>query len=1446
MTRGGIFPGRWCARAAALVVCAACIAESRAWSADAKSVDELLQESLPFRAALHRDPTLDAPFDRLLSLFSKAGCLDQLKRIYSDHLQQYPDDPNARIVLMRLLVAHYPAKALQRVEKACAANPNDAYLHFLCFRALQSLNMQRDLDELDAAIALASAPRKREWVELFVPMAVARGRRDLAVKHLASLLGAAGDSCDERMYLAGLMMRHGFHDLASRTLAGVAPPASAEQFVDLELARARAEVGADEAAQAGRRLDALLDKLAVDHWRRSEILRRRASLVTSAEERASMVERARAALAQAAVASRQREAAALDLAHLLASFERRREALDVLLEEGENDPRSRMIEARTLALFDLLRDERGKVAYLSKRITATPGEGDESPPRADLRMMRVKSLFTIGRLDEAAGELDDILGQLTDDDRADQRLSVARYLCASGLLREAAGQFARAIEVLPERLDVRRELAEVYVKLGAPRDAARVLNVEDSGNAKLEHLLDAVHFMTKAGSHHKACELLQEAAASHPSSLEVRTLLVTVLEKLGRETEGVKVALASRDLADTPSRYRLWLETAARVNEAADDLDFFLDEERCRLDTERQTWDENALGRFEVFCDVAGGNYSAPAVAALIQEYLDRGAPPQVSIVLRRRLATLFETVPAGGPNLAELLKRLIEEDPEHADEYTARLALHQAADQGGHIADALENIDVGRITSPALLTRLTAAAENLQMTPLVKRTLERSLEINPTSRKLWQKILHLYASQGDEEKLRGTAVKLLAGVERVELDAATKNALRSMVVDSCWRSVAVFIAEKNESTLSDALSLLDIAQQMSLPLRDAPAPTDSETVTYAHGEAEFLWIGWARAYVLGVLDRPRECAEAMAEFKRWGEILASREGRQTEEEAEKKAHGEVGDSSEPVAEPQPIAQLVIFPDGMSLSLAEAERSLDRAIRNGKAAFKTRGMQRHGLPSAAVVPLAAAPATAAPRGPASCFAAEWVFDLPAARDVVRIVALDVTRALICDNRGDLYCIDSLTGKLRWSRNGAAQALYTLRTGQRYGYDESGVVMPSEILFDGEDGVIIARADSVSRIGIDRGEVIWEGVTVRPKTRAHAGSPNISLVRGERTVVAWDPATSTLHEFDIRSGRLLRQAELRHSSSASLTPVSCGAHASQGRLVVYGSTSAVLDADTWELLWSASTDGVRVMPIALDPPKPAGDAGTIGPCRPVVVGGSFKAAQARERRLVDYYAGSADVLVEETEFLLVGPVGKWAEAGGCASRLAYLHGSDLILASDQQLYVTDADVMIGGRSARVGGTLVGITRRRAVYAQRSDITVVDLRTFAESHIDISVVTSGGWEDSVEALTDGTCLYVTGDKGLARYNIHTGEASEAMPWPACARGEEEARLVTGGSNLRGNMVHSADGVQACIPPRIAAGHRVLYVAPTPGRVVAFVEGDRKQHVAARSDTEPERPR
>ena len=210
-----------------------------------------------------------------------------------------------------------------------------------------------------------------------------------------------------------------------------------------------------------------------------------------------------------------------------------------------------------------------------------------------------------------------ILGELESEQRGGRWLELGRQQRRDGHRRAAARSLQLAVADLPLRLDARRELAEVLIELGRRGTARRVLVQPVPSEAAQEHLLDLVQYLVSQRMLNQAALVLTERQTIDPRNLEIRLRLLRVYGRLAAGRQGLITQTEARPLADTPARYRRWLEAALTLHEELDDVDVFLGGEVERLAADEDRWSERGLGRLDVLVEVAERVEPAIAGAAL-------------------------------------------------------------------------------------------------------------------------------------------------------------------------------------------------------------------------------------------------------------------------------------------------------------------------------------------------------------------------------------------------------------------------------------------------------------------------------------------------------------------------------------------------------------------------------------------------------------------------------------------------------------------------------------------------------------------------------------------------------------------------------------------------------------------------------------------------------------
>ncbi len=807
---------------------------------------DLQEQTLPLRAALHKDPTLDAPLDRLVDAWRTAGRLPELVAIYTEHLATYPDDRNAMVVFLRLELAAGDPGAMTNSAAAVAAHADDAYLWWLRSRALAAARDGGSLDALDKAVTLESAPwRKRAWAERLVDEALKAGRPELARRHLAAAAGG-DDSAPGRLATARRQAQAGQHDEALTTLTGITD-AEPELAVEIDLVAAEQEAALQRNAAAAKRLDAVLTRLAADHWRRAEVLRRRIELAAEGEERDALLA---AAQARAAAAPGD-DAAVIDQARLLTATDHRQEALDVLVAAYAHAPTPRL-EQETLAAFDRVHDLPALDTWLAAQLTT-------DPTRGDLALRRVRLLIDREQRDQAWALLDATLPRLPEGEGDDRLLALGRELARANRGADAQQALTRLHARRPARLDVTRELADACLAAGR-RDQAEALFAPAANGRSLpdgvaaEQVLETVNFLTNKKLTVAAARLAEERLASDPGDFELRLAAVRLEARLGNGAAAESRAVEARVLADTATRYHRWLETlleAASVDRRSE----VLATELKALDQEAGEWTEVRAGRRASFAEACTAADARDLAMQVLRADL-LVAPPGDRAPLLRALANLL-TGPDEMKELRDTLTALAEEDPVAAPDALARRALIGLADtaaNGGYnqedqttIPEGLVDLDPRLLTDPVVLDRCWQIYADGNATAKAVLCAERLVQLQPADASRWERWCTSLVATGDEEALRAALRRLLAGVENLPLKPVVRDQLQDALLDSTWRTCARLAAG------SSWKELLAVAAEAEPLVRTAQ---------------QGRWLAWARCLGLARLGRVK-LPDAIAELSR-------------------------------------------------------------------------------------------------------------------------------------------------------------------------------------------------------------------------------------------------------------------------------------------------------------------------------------------------------------------------------------------------------------------------------------------------------------------------------------------------------------------------------------------------------------------------------------------------
>ncbi len=1369
------------------------------------------EQSLALRTALHYDPFIEAPLRSLIKLYGEAGRLEELLSVYQSHLQQYPQDASAEAVLIRLFRESNHPEAGPATRLAVKRFPEDDLIRYLYYRELDASRDPEAIVQLSEAIILATLPnRKRAWLDELLTRAALEGNTEMARKHLVALVSETGDSAEGLLDLGRKMHALGLYDLAIETVERArAIGGSPESMVEMELLAAKAEAAAGKGEEAGARLDALLDRVASDYWRRSQIVVERVHLLGSDAARGEVLRESRRRFEE----NPGSEAAAHDLAEVLVASELRKDALEVLLAASRLLPYSEAIESRTLEILDRLGDERSARSFLEERLEAFP-------ERLDLRYRLVKALYLTGLSSEAGEAFEGIVAQLGEEEALQQRLELARFLRRMNQPADAIALFEKVTEIRPGRLDVLRELGEAYLAVGR-RESARRLFVEAiPKEAEIENFLDSIQFLLRQGMLVEAVALLEERLEVEDGNFDVRLLAIEVYGKTGEQLKGESLLMTTRELVDTGVRFRRWLETGAEFHDAFNSAGDFFDAERLRLTESEGEWTAARVAKFLAYCEVATERQQhETAVTVMRERVLDETTPADLRIRLRRLLMASLERDPLNAVEVQDHLAVLLREDVARVEEYRLRQArFHRMENRPDLALPLLADLDVAAIDDVVLLSGAIDLFLELNLLPQVRSGLERLTVLDPDSFSHWEKYLGVLGSFGDEAELRRAIRSLLAGADRIDLGDESMDALRLHLMDSYWRSIAGLLAGERAGGEAEVFNTLNEIEREGGRQQDR------------------MWVLWTRAYLLNRLGEDRARDEVI---DRLAGVAGGRDG---------------GEDPGRGSSPGNVAEARLdFPDGLSVSMNHALAILREppGAARAEAIEEGRGPRGESLELAWV--FESDPATAivqvedAGRG--------GVVILDDQGNLYR-VAMATGKLLWKKKREEVFAsLYQPTSPV--TREASRQLSSGAHGGVRPGYPTNparGSLEPSQLRLAPRVAIasghrLLAPAGRELRcFDAESGELLWvseAGGPTRPFHAAEAGSipPGLSVFPAGDRVFTFEPRSGIACGFALETGKLIWRSEVYTGDFPAgeelLFGLNAGASYADGRLLVYGHRAAILDCENGERIWTFEGKDVRTFPLnlALRTEGKVVSEAALSPLR-VSMSGASRSFPAPPPTWINHLATSGERDRQIPNFLkyrgaLVAPALHWvqAQAHQMQPSRGELHGSQMLLMGPSGVRQFPLDLPLGARSHSMTGTFAGFAGGKACILRGAELSFLDL---ASGRVDRLRIEGLPERAEVEVALAGPRIYLSSVAGVHCINAHNGRSIFQAPWPEEMTGfpasEERAAESGEAEYYWSGVAGSGNGKPGyCIAPRNRVIGETLLAIVGPGAVAAVRAAD-----------------
>ncbi len=1279
--------------------------------------EQFIASSLRDRTALHYDPLLDPPLESLIKLYRASERVDELIGLYRSHVGQYPEDAGAKTVLIRILRRVDRAGAEEMIAAAVPLHPDFAPLQYILFRFLEERGDSRATEALSRAIDLETNPARRsDWLEQLLQLSEAESARSLADLQFNKLLALENQSAESFLALARLMQRYQFWELSLRALnkaKAARPDPEALVEADVMLAGAQAQLG--NRIDAGRMLDALLKRLSADHWRRREIVSLRVSVLATDTEREEMLE----ILKTAYLNNPRVEISVLDYVDMLAASERQTEAVKVILAALAESPGSRLTESRALELLETAPDPAAYVTLLEQRL-------ELAPDRSDLRFRLIKAYYAAGRDADAAQDFKTLVAGVAPNEVSARLLELQRYLRSIDRIDAAAPYLENYVRSHPTRLDIARELAEVYAESQALAEIDGLVRSLNTSEADASGVIDLAEFLISRDFFIPARVLVTSKLGLEPKQFELGLLLIEILGKTGDSAGADRQIASSRELADTAPRYARWLEEAVAAHRRLETLAGFFDSEQNRFSFAENDWSADKIEKFLILCEVGKQQLFSDRVARGIRERLAQpGIAAQLRMRLRNFLVGVLENDPEAAGEVEGQLKLLAAEDPANRPEYELRRALVYHRNQRVDLAQKLvAGIDLTEISSAQLLRDAVEILIDYGFLKEADSALGAINRLEPRDLLSWERRLLVLVTLRQETVFRSVIRSLRSGDAGITLRELSNRSLDEHLSGSYWRSISALMAS-GELQLEEVLPLLASAEREDLT------------------SGSRLWAEWTRALVLTRLGRDEEAGEAISRFSELARV-------------------------EKVA-------AVNFPDGLVLSVDAASdfltprtasessgRSLtadfliDQPVMRW--AFELPGISRIvfvGHAGTAVV----------------------IFD-----DTDSVHVIDTVTGKLAWRK--FY--GEQTG-LRASRRPAAfdeVPVPGFLSGSIDEEDKSGKAPRSFAL--NSDRFFLVRGDAFCAFAVADGTLIWSApLTNPPGKEGHsadgASRPPISFVVEAEKAVVFNPATQLLTCLETASGKLLWTTKIggeMRGETGGMFSLNTGLTLREGHVFVYGQDSAIVEAGSGKVVWSFSGEETAVFPLVLRESRdePVESAGALTNTPPI----TGKAvppdpvSSLRQATLYDFQSKSDPGGINPPAFLsapsaLVGPGVFWARERLRRDDASYADIAEgyLMLMQGGKVRRISTRLPLASRELPSGGSYLGQTGNHAWFLDGESLHHVDFFRERASQL---VIRDLGDPATVRGTIVGNQLVVRGNRSLKVINARTGQLIGEAPLPA----------------------------------------------------------------------------
>lgn len=1264
--------------------------------------------SLQYRTALHSDPLVNQPLEKLVDLYVAAGRSDELIALYRNHLAQYPEDMGSATVLIRILRRIERSGVDELIATLVPQHPNYAPLQYVLFRFYEERGDSRAPEALSRAIELETdLERRSAWLAELLNLSEGETARKLALEHFTTLLSLPNLNLSSLLTIARLAQRHRFWEqsrLALEKAIALTPPPPADSMIEIDMLLATALKELNRKEEAAGVLDALLPRLAPKQWQRKEILAMRLGTLVSDAERDAYLNR----LAEVVKAQPTNDIAAINWAEALVASDRQSEAANVLVDASVRIPHSAALEEGALQLLENSGDYDRLITYLSDRL-------ETNPDRVDLRFRLVKAEYAMKRDKSAEQDFRAVIAGLPLEEVSERILELQRYLKGIDRPNAAAAYLLQYVRANPGRLSVARELAEVQIAKHDEEALNELVKILKPEEAKSEEVLDLADLLLKAGYAIPARSLVEAQLAANPTGFSVGLKLIEILGVIGDAADAKERISALREIVEAPADYSKWLQAAMTAHRHLETLPSFLEDELSRYTFDEGQWSERKVERFLILCEAARRDLAADRLIEEVRKQLNppkeqSKLDPALRLRLRKILVAVLETDPGSISEVVEQLKQLAIDDPSQRSVYDLQLALvYHRSGRHDLASPLLATVDYAKIKTSSLLRDAADALVNYGLLGEADAALDVVTKLEPQDFLSWERRISVLAALGEESVLRSVIRVLENGDKTLQLRERSRQALRDHLEASYWRSISQAL---ETSSPEDVLPLLAAMDQEELGLRAK------------------MWSEWTRSRVLSRLGREMEARQAGVRLtnlaqKGDGKLLSFPDGLDLALPQALRAWTEDAAKNSLLTTEGSLDQLVANPALRWIFELPAGVQLERVLASGTHALilsDTGTLYGLDLSSGKLLwrsPLALSPGSAETGLLTRPHAFE---DVPLPPPLEKAMAEDVMAA---------------------------------RT-------PPSIAIEDDRFFSVVDEQCAARS-------LANGGILWstplpDAIIHREKKTGEGAQPAISLRVDSGKVVLFDPVSGEMMGLEAQNGKLLwtkrSQDTVVRGNEKELIEASLNTGLATGGSLglSYGRDATVFDIASGQPIWHLRKSKLSRFPILLRAPR---DGETEEDAKV-----SEQIANEGEDQLFET-TSLGDALHPEVQknfltrpSLILGSAVYWAEDRLQNKQPAYaqIDSQYLWLMRQSKVFRISTDLPIASKELSASGTLIGSWGMHLWFLDHGDLYHADFQRGKTTKMSVSEL---GSPQSLYATLSAGQLLVRGNASYVLFNARTGE-------------------------------------------------------------------------------------